>query len=189
MTATVLLSCHHAVGHVTTACAMPSARKQHVQTRSPQSMSAGSGSSQPSVHHTCSLPHRHGCCLQHAPVNWTSRALPRRTSITASGGGRGGDDNDSQPGPLLPERWKLYAALIAAATLAATVLTYSGDSIQVTNLCCRPCHWRYPTSFDGVLLLAASPARCLRASLRAASAEYRITLKHYRTPCMGTAST
>lgn len=31
-----------------------------------------------------------------------------------------------------PERWKLYAALVAAATVAATALTYGGDSIQDT---------------------------------------------------------
>lgn len=138
MTATVCLSCNHAVGFVTTACAMPGARLRHVHTCSLQSMSAGSRSSQPSVRHTCSLPHRHGCCLRHRPGRWTPITHPRRTSIRASGGGRGGDDNDPQAAPLLPERWKLYAALIAAATLAATVLTYSGDSIQVTFFTARP---------------------------------------------------
>jgi hypothetical protein len=78
--------------------------------------------------------HRYGCLLQHAANQRTPSKWPRHISIRASGG----NDNDSQPGPLLPERWKLYAALIAAATLAATVLTYSGDSIQVTSCTAHP---------------------------------------------------
>lgn len=52
-----------------------------------------------------------------------------------AGSGGSGDDDGSQSAAMGPERWKLYAALVAVATVAATALTYGGDSIQVQHMC------------------------------------------------------
>lgn len=58
----------------------------------------------------------------------------RLRSVRASGrGDSGGDGDGSEPAAMVPDRWQLYASLIALATVAALGLTYGSDAIQVSG--------------------------------------------------------
>ena len=135
--------CGRTAGPIVHAHAMPGVSIWHERTRVWQSPSADSRPVHPPAGRPCSSIFSHAPHVRHpvssfASSRQTRRRISVRVGATSSGGGNDGRDSDTAP--LLPERWKLYAALIAVATVVATLLTYGGDSIQVHCLMMIPLH-------------------------------------------------